>query len=283
MNWFFYALLGAISLSAYQVSTRVFLKGKGDSSAFTFVTMLSGGLLSLPFLFFETIRANLSTTDWLMFLVVVLLSVAVDLVFTRARQLEQVSVTSIAIQTGLLWNLLGGLFIFGEGIALQKILGVSLILLGNLVLIWHGQKLRLTPGFCLALLGVFLFNITSSLGKNLVRHFSPVLYIASLSFAEGVIIYGLLGAQRWRRARQELHLQGLKVLLVGPLLAYATILVSKAFEVGGEFSRVLPIFGLALVFSTLSGVFLLGEKENLGRKLLALILAFIGAYLVQSA
>lgn len=282
MNWFFYALGAAGLMAAYQVSARAFLRVSNDSSAFTFITVVLGGLTALPFLLFEEFRLSLSLPRLILLLTVGLIFAAIDLVFSRARQLEEVSRMAIAIQTGFFWNLLFGWLFFSEVLKAQKLAGVLLIGLGNLIVIWRGQRLRLTTGFSLAVLGVFLFNISSGLSKDLINDFSPVFYIAATSLLEGLIIYLFLGLKAKERIVREFESHQAMVLLVGPLLAYATILLNKAFESGGEFSKVLPIFSLALVFSTLGGIFFLGEKEHLYRKVGAMLLAFAGAYLIQS-
>ena len=283
MNWFLAALLSAVLLSAYQVSTRVFLKDKGDSNAFTFVTALVGGLFALPLLALESLRFQPSALTLLLCLFVAALFAATDLVFTKARQLEQVSVVGIAIQTGFFWSLLGGLLIFGEPLGWAKAIGVGFILLSNLTTIWKGQRFHLSPGFLLALLGTFLFNLSSGFNKVLIKDFSPTLYIGSLSLLEAFIIYLSLGRNRLGRIRNELRTQGWSIIMVGPLLLGAIVLLNKAFESGGEFSKVLPVFSLALVFSTVTGIIFLGEKENTPRKILAMALAFLGAYLIQSS
>ena len=67
------------------------------------------------------------------------------------------------------------------------------------------------------------------------------------------------------------------------MIAFAVMFLNKSFEAGGEASKALPVFSLALIFSTLAGIVFLGERGNLGRKILAMVLAFVGAYLIQSS
>lgn len=53
MNWFFYALFSALSMTIFSLLARKLLKGKGDAQAFTFLIDFSAGFLSFFFPFLK--------------------------------------------------------------------------------------------------------------------------------------------------------------------------------------------------------------------------------------
>lgn len=282
MNWFVYSLMGAVLGAAYQLLSRALLKGKGDSLAFAFVTTVFGLIALLFLLVLEKPFSSFNYFLILVFLVLGLVYALDDWLFIKARQLEEASKVAVALQSSHFWSLIGGLIVFGESLTTTKVLGVSLIVLANISVIWQGRRVRPTMGFLLALLGVFVFVAYSFVDKTLLKLFSPSLYKVSVLFIESVWLFLFLGSRRVQRAKNEMKLQGWPIIVVGPLLSLALYFVAKAFQAGGEASRVLPVAGLSAVFVTLGGATLLGEKSNLGKKITAVLAALVGAYLIYS-
>lgn len=283
MNWFVYSLAAAALTAAYQLLSRALLKDKGDSLAFTFVTTVFGALALIIFLPWEKPVYSFSSILVAVFLGLGLVYALDDWLFIKARQAEEASKVAIAVQSSHFWSLLGGLLIFGEKITAAKLLGVSLIVLSNLAVLWQGGRPRPSRGFLLGLLGVFVFVSYSFVDKSLLRIFSPNLYKALLLSIESVWLFLSLGGQRFNRSFSEIKLQGWPITIVGPLLSVALLLVARAFQAGGEASRVLPILSLSTVLVTIGGVVLLGEKEGLGRKLLSALVALAGAFFINTA
>lgn len=282
MDWFAYSLLAAVSMSGYMISTRILLKDKGDSLVFTFITSAAGALALFLILPFEKIKLP---AGWVILPILTFLGLfygLVDAVFARARQLEEVSKVSVAIQSAHFWNLIGAFLIFHELIGPQKLFGVALIVLANILIIWKRQKMELSRGILLTLLGTFLYIFAAYADKILVVRFSPVFYKAVLFAIESVWLFLLLGPLAVQKSVKEFKLQGWAIATPGPFIALANYFLVRAFQLGGEASKALPVFGLSLIFSTLTGIIFLGEKEDLFKKLLAVAVSFVGAYLINT-
>ena len=282
MNWFVYSLAAAALTAAYQLLSRALLKDKGDSLAFAFVTTVFGTLVLIFFLPWEKPVYSFSPILIAIFLGLGLIYALDDWLFIKARQLEEASKVAIAIQSNHFWSLLGGLLIFGERMTAAKLLGVSLIVLANLAVLWQGGRLRPSRGFLLGLLGIFVFVVYSFVDKALLETFSPNLYKALLLSIESVWLFLALGNRRFSRSLSEIKLQGWSIMIVGPLLSVALLLVARAFQAGGEASRVLPVLSLSTVLVTLGGVAFLGEKSGRTKKILASFVALLGALLINS-
>lgn len=182
---------------------------------------------------------------------------------------------------GSIWVLFGGAVFLGETITLTKLIGIFLIIAANVLVIWQGQKIIFSKGIKFIILGTFLFSFGSLVDKSITNNFSPSLYKAVLLIFEVIFLFIFFLKDRIRSIKNEFKLQGLKIIFIGPLLSLALYFLMKAFQEGGEASRVLPIWSLSLIFSTILGIFLLNEKSNLVKKFTALVLVSIGVYLLQ--
>ncbi len=269
-------------MTAYGLAIRILLHGRGDAKAFTFITTFFGGLAVLLVLPFEKISYLFNPQVIFVLIILPLSYAATDLLFIRGRQLEEVSVVSILVQLSNFWALLGGAFIFKEILTVSKIVGVSLIVLGSILLIWQGQRINLSKGKILILLAALLFSINSFVDKEMGKYFSASLYRSIMFFLEAMALFVFFLPGKVQAVKKEFKLQGKAIIFVGPLLSLSMFCLLKAFQVGGEASRVLPAFSLSLAFSVIAGIIFLKERDFLFKKIAALILVLAGTCLLQA-
>ena len=281
MSWFIFSLLGAICMTAYGLAIRLFLKDKGDSKTFTFITTLFGGLALLLLLPFEKLKYLFTPQIIFVLLFLSLLYALTDLSFIRGRQLEEVSIVSILVQLGNFWALIGGALFLKEPLTFYKILGVGLIILGSVLLVWHKQKISLSKGKYYVIIGTILFTINSFADKVFSPYFSASLYKAILFMLEALMLFTFFLPNRITSIKKEFKRQGKTIIFVRPFLSLAVFFLFRAFQAGGEASKVLPVYSLSLVFSVIAGVLFLNEKDNFLKKLTAMVLVLIGTYVLQ--
>jgi len=268
-------------MTAYALSIRLLLKDKGDSKTFTFITTLFGGIAILFLLPFEKITYLFNFQIIIVLLLLSFSFAVTDLLFIRGRQLEEVSIVSILVQLGNFWALVGGTLIFKEALTMSKIVAVSIIVLGSILLIWHKQKITLTKGKYFIILATILFTLSSFVDKKMSIYFSASLYKGLLFIIEAIILFLFFLPKKFQAIKNEFELHGKVIIIVGPLLSLAMFFLIKAFQSGGEASKVLPVFSLSLAFSVLAGIIFLKERENIPKKIIAMILVLIGTVLLQ--
>lgn len=268
-------------MTAYGLAIRLFLKDKGDSKTFTFITTLFGGIALLLLLPFEQLKYLLTPQVIIVLLLLSLCYALTDLSFIRGRQLEEVSIVSILVQLGNFWALVGGTLIFKETLTFNKILGVGLIVLGSILLVWHKQKITMSKGKYLVILGTILFTINSFADKVFSPYFSASLYKAIIFILEALMLFTFFLPHRITAVKKEFKIQGKTIIFVGPFLSLAVFFLFRAFQTGGEASKVLPVYSLSLVFSVIAGILFLNEKSNLTKKIIAMVLVLVGTYILQ--
>lgn len=280
MNWFYFSLLSALFITIYSLLSRVFLRTKGDPRAFAFWTDFSGAFFLILIAIFEKKYFQINTLSLLIILLVAVIYGTVDSLLMKGRQLEEVSKTSIVSQTGSIWALLGGVLFLGESFTIYKIIGIILIVVGNLVILWKQQKLTFSLGIRYFFVGTLLSNIGYLIDKYMVGNtISPGLYKAILFFLASSWIFISL-PNRSQRIKKEFQVQKGAVVIIGFLLALSMFFLMKGFQTG-EASKVLPVYSLSVVFSVLAGILFLGEKERLSQKILGVIITFIGILILK--
>lgn len=268
-------------MTAYGLSIRFLLKEKGDPKTFAFITTFIGSLSLLLVLPFEEIKFNFDIRIIFILLILGASYALTDFLFIMGRKLEEISIVSTFVQAGNVWALIGGILLFSETLSAFKLSGVFLIILGNVLIAWKGNKITLSKGIILISIGVFLFSVNSLVDKSFAASFSPSFYKFFLIFIESIVLFFAF-SQNLTKIKKEFKIHGLYLLLVGPMIAYGTFFVIKAFQVQGEISKVLPIFSLSLPFSVILGIILLKEKEDIIKKIIAMLFVFSGSLLLIS-
>ncbi len=257
---------------------RKTLKDKGNPIVFTVILQFVISLVLISLLPFENI-SYLFTTNNLIVLVLVIIGTAIlAILFTKGRQLEEASNVSIGVQVGRVWNLIGAALILGEDVTGYKIIGVGLIILGNILISWKGQKLKLTRGMIFIITGALLFATVNFGDKFLLKTFSTAFYNLLLYSISSIILFGFIGFN-FKKLKKELKLHGSVVFLIGIVFGLGMYFFELALKLG-EVSRVSPVHSSSMVFTILAGIIFLGERDHLLKKLVAGIIVFLGVYLL---
>lgn len=283
MTWFLYSILSLSGFILYSLAGRTLVKNAKNPQAFAVIYNGTVAMLS-PFLFIfdQTLPHNI-TPKIVMFTFIGLLIWGV---FGRyeyfARKHTEASVFTVVADLAPALNFLLSAMILKEQVTIYKILGIILIVLANLILFVNqkkksiislqGLKYSLVVAIFLALgwlfdtinvpaWGVATFSIVSFIFPSIMSMFFPRLTLSDI--------------------RQELALNKFwHIVVLGSLnlIGYAFLL--KALTLGPATS-VVPITGSSTPFIIIFGVIFLGEKEYLGRKLIAALLTVGAIYLMR--
>jgi len=276
--WFIYAIISALFMSTYALLIRYTLKGKGDPIVFTVILQFIISLTLITLIPFENVTYSFTPTNILVLILAIIGTAILAILFTKGRQLEQASNVSIGVQVGRVWNLIGAALILGEPVTTYKIIGVGLIILGNILISWRGQKLKLTKGMLFVITGALMFATVNFGDKYLLKTFSTAFYNFLLYSVSSLLLLGSIGFN-FKKIKEEIKLHGPIVFLIGAVFALGMYFFQFALKLG-EVSRVVPANSSSIIFTVLAGIILLGERENLLKKLIAGIIVFTGVYLL---
>jgi uncharacterized membrane protein len=114
--------------------------------------------------------------------------------------------------------------------------------------------------------------------KYLLKTFSTAFYNLLLYSVSSLLLLGSIGFN-FKKIKEEIKLHGPIVFLIGAVFALGMYFFQFALKLG-EVSRVVPANSSSIIFTVLAGIILLGERDNLLKKLMAGIIVFTGVYLL---
>lgn len=281
MLWLWLTLASLAAFSSLNLLMRLLAVKSVNPRAFAFVYNAWGAIFSLIFFFLESVVQPVNTTLSpkslvLLVLVIVLYGLYERLHFAVRKHVE-VSTLATIFRLSSAIAFLGSLIFLQEVVTIPKLVGASLVIGASLWVIQNNSQVRLTRPVLLSFVCATLLGLAWMLDKPASYGISASLYsVLVWGLVLPVIAYPRLSLKDIMR---EMKIAKWNVVITTFLNAFGYVLMIKAYTLA-EASRVIPIISASAVFSVLGGILILGEREHLGRKIMASILAFVGIILL---
>lgn len=260
----------------YKLTTRTM----ENPAAQTVGLLLIAGAVNLIFLPFFEFR--LSSNPWTYFFLIlscIFFALNCYMVSSVRKNLEA-SAVGIVQQIYTVLMTLAGFIIYSEEVTLFKILGIVLIIGGNVLVFWQYNKTKQGKYFWLGILAYACNTVAGLIDVGCSGKFSLPLYTALIYIIPAILIFVVKRvrvrdvAEEFKRAnRRDYVLTG---LCWGS--QYFTLLVAYSME---EVSVVAPLASLAVFSNVVAGYFWLKEKERISTKIAAAVLAVLGIVFIS--
>lgn len=284
MLWFWLALWALLIQSFYNLYSKRLLKEKVlEGAVFAVLTQLGVAALALPIILFKGLGFS---GDWSIWPWMLLMDFAYVLApYLYFTSLKKIEVSQSAIYQGLInfWLILGGFLFFQEKIDFVKIVAISLLFLSIIIVSYKEKRIHLSFFDILAIASTFFFALGAIADKYLVNHFSTLGYLFA-SFLIASLTMALVFSQKLVKNLGEIFAKKKLTLGIGltSALSLATFyLVFKAYQLGGEVSRVNPILQAQPVLIVILGMLFLGERKDFFKKMVAAFLVVAGVWLIK--
>ncbi|MBR6133951.1 EamA family transporter [Candidatus Saccharibacteria bacterium] len=271
-----YILIATTFNQSYKVTTRTMKKAAAQTVGLQLLAGISC-LLFTPFFGFK-----LPSNPWTyLFLGLSCIFYAINnFIIANVRKNLEASVVSILQQSYTVLMTLAGFVLLGEQITLSKVLGILLIVGGNILVFWQSKKTKEIKYIALGLLAYACNVVAGLIDVGHSGEFSLPFYTAFLYFVPALIISICNRvrpsdiAKEYKRANKPFYfLTG-----AGWGLQYLVLLIAYSM---GEVSVVAPLASLTVISNVIVGYFLLKEKSRIVRKIIAAILAISGIILIS--
>lgn len=269
--WISLNIIAGVVGSISNIFYRTTLKDDQDAVASTWILQASRLALAIFLMVWLSISLTLSS--------IVILSVlgAIEVfgmyAYMRMHAASALSVSAIVQRSKIFWTAILAAIFVGETFTPMQVGGLLILFLG-VSAVAAPHKLRNDKGVQFAYISAILFSITSVMIKATIGSIPPAAQIAGLAFPS-VIVFPLVTKGFRGRVKQFLVRRTWMKLFAAFTNAIQVSLTIYALAVGPA-AKGGAIFQGSLVLSVFAGIILLGEREDLGRKLLGSLLVIIG-------
>jgi len=277
--WLFFALLSGLFYTGSNLITRHILKKeKNDVWACSFFFSAVGALVNLPFMLLQpTIGTDM--LSWLIMLFVGILIVIQNLLnFVSSKYLSP-SISGSITKFRLVWVMILGIIILHESSHMFKIIGTLLTVISGIIIMKKLSKPKDIKGVMYAFGATIFYAIVIILYKFLFTSFNSQTLTFFIFFIP-MILNVFIMPNSIRRIK-TLAKSNFKMVFFGCALGgLANLAMNQGLSLG-EASKVLVIIESFLVITLIGEHIFLKERSNFITKIIAVILATIGAVLIR--
>lgn len=280
MNWLILALLSSFFFSLYSLLARVLSVKSKDPRAFSLVYNLICSVIVLILWLIE--GESLRTIDIRIFLMTF---VAITLwgLFNRvefySQKYMESSLRTIISKTSELVTFLAAIILLGESITLKKVLAVILILGACVIVLLKKSKKLNKKGLVYTLLTSVFLGLAWTMDKQVSGYYHISFYVL-LTYSLSSIYIVFFPTIPLKAIRDEFKQANWKVIILAIINVMAYYTLVSAFSVG-EASKVILILASRSVFVILAGIFILKEKSDVRKKIIAGVLVTLGILLLK--
>lgn len=282
MSWYLWALLSVVVLAGSEFSQKISMTQKVNISAITnnfFVWLLQGTLGILLTILFGSFDINFSISDYLRLLLVAVIYFLGGHFYYTSFKSNSTSISIILGSISIVISTLLGIIFFKESTVYTKFLGIFLIIVS---VIWVNFKKQKFDKYNLfALLGGVCYGFTFSLDKSFAININPFFYVALMCFSVGLVSF-ILKAKHIYSDLVRMKLRDFfpifSTSFFGTLFNAFTFL---SYSRGGNVGVVDALNNSNIFLVILLEVFILKDRSNLTKKLIASTIVVLGVVLLS--
>ncbi len=277
------ALGAAVFNTAFGLISRVLAVKSENPLAFSFVYGLCASLIATFFFIgFSGQFRDLSLSVILVTILAIIFYAIFEITQFFTRKRIEASYSTILFQLSPIITFAGSVIFLGESAGIIKILGISLIILGNLVVIFKNPGKPDSKALPLALATVFSLGAAYVADKFVISHY-PLNFYLIISYL-GPTLLVLLVLSRTpgfiSAIKHEIKNAAWKLPLLSLVSVTGYSMALRAFSMG-EVSIATPIIFTSTILTAIGGVVVLKEKSGISRKIIGAALAFAGILLLN--
>lgn len=278
----FWIIAIAVVLNTLNKLYTKFAIYKTDSFIFLLAINIAAMFLSLPILLIN-LDKTLLLSWWqviVMFCVGGLWSLNGYLAHLTTEKSE-VSVREPFTQLQIIWASLAGMFFFGEVLKLQQVVGIIFIITSGIVLVYKKDFIKNVSKeshlFLIVIYTIFTAFV-AAMEKFVMSFTTPEVFMFFSYFSTSMLLIPFISTNL-HDVRHSIKYKG--VLFWGGLLTFVTHIATLYVYKNFDFAISYPLLKIATPLTAIAGIILFNEKKNLGRKIVAIILATLGVILIK--
>ena len=282
MSWLALTLLGILVFSPKSILYRLLMRdAESDPYAQSVVFFGLGGTFALLFaLLHGGFQVRIPSSQLLWFLPLTVFATVGPVLLFKAYQRIEASEVPILQTSQNLWAVLGAFLFLREPFSVSKIVGTLVVILGIVMTLWRGKKLRINEGAALVILATLFYAAMDLVSFYIARDFDAISLIVYVCYLP-VLALLLLRPRTVRKISyyfKPRYALGVSVLALCDTVG--TICFFYAYQAGRNAAQIVPLGGLITNNSVLLGIIFLKERTHIPNKLIGALVTVAGAAMV---
>jgi len=279
-NYKFYIIIYLIVSTIFNQGYKFITKTMNNSGALTILIQIFSSLTCILIIPLFEIKFPSNYKVYIFLFLAIIFYTLNDRLGTTARSGIDASTYNILKQLSTVFMIIMGLFFFKEQFVLNKIVGALLIILSNLLVFYKKETFGINKYLILGILANISLSIALFLDVNYSKEFNLAFYVL-LTFLIPLILIFIFERIKVKQIINE-YKKSNKIILLVTSVSWAIMMISKlkTYELGSVIV-VAPLTSLTVILNIFVSYFLLKEKSNLIRKIIAGILIVIGILLIK--
>jgi drug/metabolite transporter (DMT)-like permease len=277
-SWIFIALLGGLVSNLGNFLFRYLLKEGDDYTAyawfyqaFRFIFFLIVSIFSFSFV---------GGIKGILILLVLGLGEISSAYFLMAMHSHShLSISTIIARTRIIWIPLIAFFVFNETLNTPQYFGIAILFTGLSIAVSPG-KILVDKGIKLAFMSSISAAVVNILMKASSDYASPPVLAAAMSLPS-VLLFPIFMKNPKKRIVSSLKINLPIKILTGFVNVSSMYLLIKALSLGPA-GIVAGLYQSMMITSVVAGIFVLGEKEDIGKKIIGTLITIVGVILLTA-
>lgn len=282
MTWLYLSLASVLNFTYLNLLSRVVSQRSKNPRVMSVIFNFIAILITLIIFIFSSGHKNFSLPKgfypyFYLFLACLFYGLNERLRFYASKYLEA-SLFAIISNVSVVIAFIVALFLYNESMTINKMLGFLLIMASLLLVSFEKIKKISWRGIGLALLTSTFVGIAWSLDKKGIYYFNTETYNVFIWLLPFFVVY--FPGVKFSDIKREIKINKWSLILLSFLNVFGYFLSLKAQSLA-EATKVIPIIQTSTVLTVIFGIFILKEKNNLFKKILAGVIAVIGVFLLR--
>ncbi|MEP7103673.1 MAG: DMT family transporter [Candidatus Dojkabacteria bacterium] len=282
MSWQLLTFISIVSLSFSRLLQKILLsEDKSDPIAYSIIFQFIVGII--VFIFALLRGFNLSGYEPYIgnFIIMGFLYAAFGYCLFFAFKLSDASSVALYFSTNVIWTSIASVVILGENLTVNELVGIVIIFAALIILNFNKKLQKPSKGEIYALLAAIFLGIAFANDAYIIGSNRDVPSYLTISFLLPTLITALVFPKNALNIKSFLNRNVLpKIILLGALYSIAAVAIFSAYQYGGDASIISPLNQTSIILTVIMAIFILKEKQNLNKKIIASILAVIGAIII---
>lgn len=278
----FWIIAVAVVLNTINKLYTKYLLRKVDGFSMLVYVNIIAGIISLPFAYIY--RDNILQLTWAQLGFTLLTAASWSLngyLGNLSTEKAEVSIREPLVQLQVVWAVLIGIFVFGEIITPQQIVGIFIVLLASIVLVWKKEiwNAHITKDSLLIIIVYTIVTaIVAAMDKHVMSFLEPQAYLIFNFFVPILFLAPFFKTHKKELANAKNYW---KELILISIIFMCTFILTLYVYKNFDFAISYPLLKIATPLTAVAGIILFSEKTNVNRKLAAIFLATLGVIIIK--